>query len=111
MDFGKNFFIADLVITDTSGVGPACCFLNKKMIYLNPDDHFDWGQSDIDKNLRPGLILDDINKLENILLSYENNSQLYEKERLSFKDKIFKYQSFNDLRIIKSQVDEILDND
>ena len=81
------------------------------MIYLNPDDHFDWGQSDIDKNLRPGLILDNINKLENILLSYENNSQLYEKERLSFKDKIFKYQSFNDLRIIKSQVEEILDND
>ena len=111
IDSEKIFFLADLVITDTSGVGPACCFLNKKMIYLNPDDHFDWGQSDIDKNLRPGLILDNINKLENILLSYENNSQLYEKERLSFKDKIFKYQSFNDLRIIKSQVEEILDND
>ena len=81
------------------------------MIYLNPDDHFDWSQSDIDKNLRPGLILEDINKLNNILLSYENNSKLYEKERLSFKDKIFKYQSLNDLRIIERQVKEILDND
>ena len=111
IDSEKIFFLVDLVITDTSGVGPACCFLNKKMIYLNPDDHFDWSQSDIDKNLRPGLILEDINKLNNILLSYENNSKLYEKERLSFKDKIFKYQSLNDLRIIERQVKEILDND
>ena len=111
VDSEKIFFLADLVITDTSGVGPACCFLNKKIIYLNPDDHFDWDQLDIDKNLRPGFILDNITKLKNILLSYENDNQLYEKERLIFKDKIFKYQSLNDLSIISKQVENILNND
>ena len=104
----KVFLFAGIVITDTSGVGPTCCFLDKKMIYLDPDKHFDWSNSDIEKKLRPGFILNDVDELKNILISYRNNGQLFEKERLNFKNKIFKYQSLNDLDIIKNQIDKIL---
>ena len=107
----KVFLLADIVITDTSGVGPVCCFLDKKMIYLDPDKHFDWSYSDIEKELRPGFILNDVDELKNILISYRNNGQLFKKERLSFKNKIFKYQSLNDLDVIKKQIEKILKKD
>ena len=106
----KIFFLADIVITDISGVGPACCFLNKKMIYLDPDENFDWTKSDIEKELRPGFIWNNLDELKNILLSYNNDDNLYEKERIKFKNKIFKYQSLNDLSIIKNQIKKILSN-
>ena len=106
----KIFFLADIVITDISGVGPACCFLNKKMIYLDPDENFDRTKSDIEKELRPGFIWNNLDELKNILLSYNNDDNLYEKERIKFKNKIFKYQSLNDLSIIKNQIKKILSN-
>lgn len=105
----KVFINSDIVITDTSGVGPICCFLNKKMIYLNPDDHFDWSGADIEKKLRPGFIMKNINSLKNILLAYKDNSYLYKKERSSFNKKIYKYKSLDDLNIIHNHIKNILD--
>ena len=80
------------------------------MIYLDPDENFDWTKSDIEKELRPGFIWNNLDELKNILLSYNNDDNLYEKERIKFKNKIFKYQSLNDLSIIKNQIKKILSN-
>ena len=103
------FCIADIVITDTSGVGPLCCFLDKMMIYLDPDEHFDWTSADIEKKLRPGFLMNNINELKNILLSYKNDPTLYQKERFNFNEKIFKYKSLDDLNIIQDHIKNILE--
>ena len=103
------FCIADIVITDTSGVGPLCCFLDKMMIYLDPDEHFDWSSADIEKKLRPGFLMNNINELKNILFSYKNDPTLYKKERFNFNEKIFKYKSLEDLNVIHDQIKNILE--
>lgn len=106
----KVFFSSDIVITDTSGVGPICCYLNKNIIYLDPDDHFDWKNADIEKKLRPGFILNDINKLGYMLGKYINNPSLYKKDRRDFCNKIFKYRSSKYANLIQEQVKKILKN-
>ena len=50
------------------------------MIYLDPDKNFDWTKSDIEKELRPGFIWNNLDELKNILLSYNNDDNLYEKK-------------------------------
>ena len=103
------FCIGDIIITDTSGVGPLCCFLDKMMIYLDPDEHFDWSSADIEKKLRPGFLMNSINELSNILLAYKKDNYLYKKERSNFNEKIFRYKLLDDLNIIDKQIKKILE--
>ena len=49
------------------------------MIYLDPDKHFDWSNSDIEKKLRPGFILNDVDELKNIL-----SESLKQNDRLTY---------------------------
>ena len=80
----KKFFHSYIVITDTSGVGPLCCYLDKKMIYLNPDMSFNWDTSDIEKKMRPGFILNQIDETNQILKEYTNKPYLFSEERKIF---------------------------
>lgn len=108
LDSEEVFFNSDIVITDTSGVGPLCCFLDKKMIYLNPDPPFNWETSDIEKNMRPGFVINKIDKLNYVLNSYKNKPNMFAKERKKFSKKIFKYTSENYLGIIDRNIEKLL---
>ena len=73
--FGSNNFLlnSDIVITDTSGVGPICTFLDKKIIFLEPDKPFDWSKSDINSQLRPGFVCKTYPRLINALKKYNTS--------------------------------------
>ena len=47
--------LSDIIITDTSGVGILGVFLDKKIIYLEPDPPFNWQDSDIKSDFQPNL--------------------------------------------------------
>jgi hypothetical protein len=107
----ESFFLnSDIIITDTSGVGPLGCFLDKQMIYLNPDKQFNWKDADIEKSMRPGFIWSNIVGLRKILKEYHKYPYLFKKERLNFRKKIFKYQKLKDAGIILKQIKKILYN-
>ena len=76
LDSEEVFFQSDFVITDTSGVGPLCCYLDKKIIYLNPDPPFDWNTSDIEKDMRPGFILNKLSNTSEIFDQYTNTRSI-----------------------------------
>jgi len=80
---------SDIIITDTSGVGPIGIFLDKKIIFLEPDKPFDWKSSDIQKNMRPGIIALSFTQLCAALLTYKKNINLFRKERSLFSKKVF----------------------
>ena len=103
------FFHSYIVITDTSGVGPLCCYLDKKMIYLNPDMPFNWDNSDIEKKMRPGFILNQIDETNQFLKEYTNKPYLFSGERKKFAKKIFKYSEEENFGLIKSKIIKILD--
>ena len=107
LDSEMVFFNSDIIITDTSGVGTTCCFLDKKIIYLEPDN-YNWEDSDIEKDFRPGLILQNINDLSPSLRKYEDYPNLFSKERLEFRNKIFQFQNSKDLNKIAGVIDKIL---
>ena len=107
LDSEMVLFNSDIIITDTSGVGTTCCFLDKKIIYLEPDTQ-NWEDSDIEKDLRPGFILQHINDLSSSLRKYKDIPNLFSKERLEFRNKIFQFQSSEDLNKIAGVIDKIL---
>lgn len=102
------FFHSDIVITDTSGVGPICCYLGKKMIFLEPDQPFDWHSSDIEKKMRPGFIIKNKEDIYKALAKYKTTPLLFDKDRKDFTNSIFKYYNDESLSIIDKVVDEIL---
>ena len=108
LDSEEVFFNSDIVLTDTSGVGPLCCYLDKKMIYLNPDTPFDWNSSDIEKNMRPGFILNKIDEINYILNSYKDMPTKYAAERKKFAETIFKYTSEENLELIEKNITKLL---
>ena len=105
------FINSDIIITDNSGVGPIGCFLDKQMVYLNPDKPFSWKDSDIEKKMRPGFVLHNIAGLKRILQAYERQPLVFKKQRNNFSKKIFKYQKLSDIGIILEQIKEILSKD
>ncbi len=108
LDSEEVFINSDIVITDTSGVGPLCCYLDKKMIYLDPDPPFDWETSDIEKYMRPGFIMNKINELSYVLKCYIDMPTKFAKERKKFTKTIFKYTSEEHLRIIERNIEKLL---
>lgn len=80
---------SDIIITDTSGVGPIGIFLDKKIIFLEPDKPFDWKSSDLKKNMRPGIIALSFTQLSDAILAYKKNINLFRKERSLFSKKVF----------------------
>ena len=101
------FFNSDIIITDTSGVASTCSYLDKKLIYLNPDNQ-DWENCDIEKNLRPGFVINSINELDQSIKKYLEFPDLFSKERSEFRNKIFKYQNISDLSKIREIIKNIL---
>jgi len=83
------FRIADIVITDISGVGPIGIYLDKKIIFLEPDlSLWNWDKADISKNLRPGYICKEFNEITRSIIKYKNNDPFVQKRR-NFVNKIF----------------------
>lgn len=108
LDSEEVFFHSDFVITDTSGVGPLCCYLDKKMIYLNPDPPFNWETSDIKKDMRPGFILDKLSNLNEIFDQYKKAPNMFAEERKKFTQFVFKYLNENDFDLIIYNIKKIL---
>ncbi len=108
LDSEEVFFQSDFVITDTSGVGPLCCYLDKKMIYLNPDPPFDWNSSDIEKDMRPGFILDKLGNASEIFDQYIKTPEAFSIERKKFTQSIFKYLGENSLDVFIYNIKKIL---
>tara|TARA_Y100000389_G_scaffold203062_1_gene250297 strand:- start:1411 stop:2598 length:1188 start_codon:yes stop_codon:yes gene_type:complete len=103
------FFQSYIVITDTSGVGPLCCYLDKKMVYLNPDAPFDWTTSDIEEKMRPGFVLNKIDEINQVLKEYVNKPSIFSEERKKFATNIFKYSKEENFELIKLNIKKILD--
>jgi hypothetical protein len=100
----KNiFFHSDILITDTSGVGTIGAFLNKKIIFMEPDKMFDWNTADIPKVMRPGSVCKKYKDLEYSLYQYLKNDKIYTKKRLSFVKRIF-YKNFNYIDDISNKI-------
>ena len=109
LDSEEVFFQSDFVITDTSGVGPLCCYLDKKIIYLNPDPPFDWNTSDIEKDMRPGFILNKLSNTSEIFDQYIKTPEAFNLERKKFTESIFKYLDENNLDVLICNIKKILD--
>lgn len=108
LDSEEVFFYSDIIITDTSGVGPIGCYLNKKMIYLNPDPPFDWDSSDIEKKMRPGFIIKKKEDINEALVKYKAMPTLFDKDRKDFTNSIFGCQTEQSLSVIENKVDKML---
>ena len=103
----NNFLLnSDIVITDTSGVGPICTFLDKKIIFLEPDKPFDWSKSDINSHLRPGFVCKTYPSLINALKKY-NTSDAFRMNRKKFVKKIF-YQAKNIDQDLHKKIRELI---
>lgn len=81
--------LSDIIITDTSGVGILGVFLDKKIIYLEPDPPFNWQDSDIKSDLRPGFVCKKFEEVYNALDKYLNSNNLFNEERKDFIKQIF----------------------
>ena len=81
--------LSDIIITDTSGVGVLGAFLDKKIIYLEPDQPFNWEDSDIKPNLRPGFVCKKFEEVYNALNKYLSSNNLFDHERKNFVKEIF----------------------
>ena len=100
-------FNSDIIITDTSGVASTCSYLDKRIIYLNPDKP-DWENSDIEENMRPGFVVSSIVQIDRAIGAYIKNPSFYQEERRDFKNKIFKYQNLSDLNKINEIIKKIV---
>ena len=85
-----------------------CCYLDKKMIYLDPDPPFDWETSDIEKNMRPGFIIKKIDELSYFLNCYKDIPTKFVEERKKFTKTIFKYTFEKHLGIIERNIEKLL---
>ena len=103
--------LSDIIITDTSGVGTIGIFLGKKIIFLEPDNPFNWEESDIESNLRPGFICNTFDEVVNAIKNYANNNDPYVKERENFVKKIFANPDKDANVKIAGIIDEILNRD
>jgi hypothetical protein len=98
----------DIVIGDTSGLLTTAIYLDKKIIFVEPGNEFDWNEADIEKSLRPGYVCKNYNDLINSTISYLDGdsfvslrkkfveSIIYNKEEdayLNLKDVILDYTS------------------
>ena len=100
----KNiFYYSDILITDTSGSGVIGAFLNKKIIFMEPDKNFNWQNADISKNMRPGFICKDFKDLQYSLRQYLKKDKIFETKKLNFVRKIF-YKDNNYLNNIKKSI-------
>jgi len=100
----KNvFYYSDILITDTSGSGVIGAFLNKKIIFMEPDKNFNWQNADISKHMRPGFICKDFKDVQYSLNQYLKKDKIFETKRLNFVKKIF-YKDNNYLNNIKKNI-------
>ena len=102
--------VSDIILTDTSGVATMGAFLKKKLIFIKPHKPFDWYYSDIEKELRPGFVCDNLDEIINATKNYINNYDPYIEKRENFVKKIFSNPNENANIKIEQTVNEILSN-
>ena len=83
------FRVSDVIITNTSGVASTGVFLNKKLIFINPRNSYDWDFSDIEKNLRPGFICDSFDEIIEAVKNYIDKNDPFIDKRKNFVKKVF----------------------
>ena len=102
--------ISDIIITDTSGVGPIGIFLGKSIIFLEPEISFNWKVADLESNLRPGFICKQLEEVYVALKKYLNSQDLFLEQRKDFVEKVF-FQHNKDARNeISNVIDKIINN-
>lgn len=108
MESNDVFKISDIIITDTSGVASTGAFLKKKLIFMNPHSLYDWQNSDIEKELRPGFVCNSFGEVIDGVKNYINKKDPFDIERKNFVEKIF-YNPNEDANIkISKTIDDIL---
>ena len=83
------FMLSDIIITDVSGVATTGIFLDKKIIFLNPEQNFDWTVADIEKKYRPGFVCNSLEETIDSVKKYIKNSDPFIEDRKKFVDKMF----------------------
>ena len=81
--------LSDIIITDVSGVATTCIFLDKKIIFLNPEQNFDWTVADIEKKYRPGFVCNSLEETIDSVKKYIKNLDPFIEDRKKFVDKMF----------------------
>ncbi len=79
---------SDIVIGDTSGVLTTAIYLNKKIIFIEPGEVFNWDKADIERELRPGYICTKFDHLIDATNAYIVTDDFIE-QRAKFNKKIF----------------------
>ena len=102
--------LSDIIITDTSGVGPIGIFLDKKIIFLEPDSPFSWNEADIESNLRPGFVCNKFDDLYQALKQNLNSKDQFAVEREEFVKKIFFDHTKNACNEISKNIKKIIYN-
>ena len=100
--------LSDIIITDTSGIGPIGIFLGKKIIFLEPDSPFSWNEADMESNLRPGFICKKFDDLYQALEQNLNSEDQFVVEREKFVKKIFFDHKKNACNEISKNIKKII---
>ncbi len=95
VESNEVFMLSDIIITDLSGVTTTSIFLDKKIIFLNPEKKFDWTIADIEKKYRPGFICNSLEETIDSIKKYINNPDPFIEDRKKFVDKMF-YKPYED---------------
>ena len=110
LDSNDIIEVSDIILTDTSGVATMGAFLKKKLIFIKPHKSIDWQYSDIEKELRPGFICDNLDEIVTAIKNYVNNYDPYIEKRETFVKKIFANPNENANVKIEQTINKILDN-
>ena len=102
--------VSDIILTDTSGVATIGAFLKKKLIFIKPHKPFDWHYSDIEKELRPGFVCDNLDEIVNATKNYVNNYDPFIEKKEIFVKKIFANPNKNANVKIEQTINELLNN-
>ena len=89
VESNEVFMLSDIIVTDLSGVASTGIFLDKKIIFLNPEQNFDWTVADIEKKYRPGFVCNSLEETIDSVKKYIKNSDPFIEDRKKFVDKMF----------------------
>lgn len=94
LQLDPNYYLtlADILISDMSGIIMDYLVLDKPIIYLDPDDACDaWFEASIDQTFRCGSVVQTLPELREALLLAKQRPDFYQKERERTRDAIFSY--------------------
>lgn len=107
IDGDSLLMASDIVVGDTSGILTTAIYLDKKIIFLEPDKFFNWSSADIEKHLRPGYVCNTFDDLLNATSCYMKKDEFIEK-RNTFSDNVFFNKELNAYPLLKNLIIEHL---